>query len=112
MNKTTIDLRVIQLKAMDDFMHSVNNEELIEEWLTYGIPDEASKDDYYSIAEDDESYKECIKIFKRRRKVKLKYTVNNMFPFSVIGFSKDISYENSKEEIKNFKWDLSEVLLS
>ena len=41
MNKTTIDLRVIQLKAMDDFMHSVNNEELIDEWLTYGVPDEA-----------------------------------------------------------------------
>ena len=53
------------IKAMDDFMHSVNNEELINEWLTYGVPDEASKDDYYSIAEDDESYKECIKIFKR-----------------------------------------------
>lgn len=64
MNKTTIDLRVIQLKAMDDFMHSVNNEELIDEWLTYGVPDEASKDDYYSIAEDDELYNDCIKIFK------------------------------------------------
>lgn len=65
MNKTTIDLRVIQLKAMDDFMHSVNNEELIEEWLTYGVPDEASKDDYYSIAEDDEFYDDCVNIFKR-----------------------------------------------
>ena len=65
MNKTTIDLRVIQLKAMDDFIHSVNNEELIDEWLTYGIPDEASEDDYHSIAEDDELYNDCVKIFKR-----------------------------------------------
>ena len=65
MNKTTIDLRVIQLKAMDDFIHSVNNEELIDEWLTYGVPDEASKDDYYSIAEDDELYNDCVKIFIR-----------------------------------------------
>ena len=65
MNKTTIDLRVIQLKAMDDFMHSVNNEDLIKEWLTYGVPDEASKDDYYSIAEDDELYNDCVKIFIR-----------------------------------------------
>ena len=65
MNKTTIDLRLIQLKVMDDFMHSINNEELIDEWLTYGIPDEASKDDYYSISEDDELYNECVKIFKR-----------------------------------------------
>jgi hypothetical protein len=65
MNKITINLRVIQLKAMDDFMHSVNNEELIDEWLTYGIPDEASEDDYYSIAEDDELYNDCVKIFIR-----------------------------------------------
>lgn len=65
MNKTTIDLRVIQLKAMDDFMHSVNNEELIDEWLTYSVPDEASEDDYYGIAEDDELYNDCINIFKR-----------------------------------------------
>ena len=65
MNKTTIELRVIQLKAMDDFMHSVNNEELIDEWLTYGVPDEASNDDYYSIAEDDELYNDCVKIFIR-----------------------------------------------
>ena len=66
MNKTTIELRVIQLKAMDDFMHSVNNEEFIEEWLTYGVPDEASKDDYYSIAEDDELYNDCVKYLKGR----------------------------------------------
>lgn len=65
MNKITIDLRIIQLKAMDDFIHSVNNEELIDEWLTYGIPDEASEDDYRAIAEDDELYNGCVKIFKR-----------------------------------------------
>lgn len=65
MNKTTIDLRVIQLKAMDDFMHSINNEELIDEWLTYGIPDEASEDDCRAIAEDDELYNDCLNIFIR-----------------------------------------------
>ena len=68
MNKTTIELRVIQLKAMDDFMHSVNNEELIDEWLTYGVPDEASGDDYHAIAEDDELYNDCVKMFKRTLK--------------------------------------------
>lgn len=40
--------------------------------------------------------------------MKLKYTVNDIFPFSVIGFSKDISYENSKEEIKNFSNEISQ----
>ena len=40
--------------------------------------------------------------------MKLKYTLNDMFPFSVIGFSKDISYENSKEEIKKFLDEISQ----
>ena len=65
MGDSSIDLRVAQLKAMDGFMHSVNNEELIDEWLTYGVPDEASEDDYRFIAEDDEAYRECVGIFKR-----------------------------------------------
>ena len=65
MSNSSIDLRVAQLKAMDDFMHSVNNEELIDEWLTYGVPDEASEEDYRFIAEDDEAYRECVEIFKR-----------------------------------------------
>jgi hypothetical protein len=65
MEKGTIELRVTQLKAMDDFMRSVNNEKLIGEWLTYGVPDEAKEDDYVSIAEDDILYSTCVKIFKR-----------------------------------------------
>ncbi len=64
-SETTIKNRVEQLKAMDDFMHSVNDEELIDSWLTYGVPDEASEEDYRFIAEDDEAYKECVEIFKR-----------------------------------------------
>lgn len=44
MSETSIELRVTQLKAMDDFMHSLNNEELIDDWLTNGVPDEASKE--------------------------------------------------------------------
>lgn len=64
-SETTIKNRIEQLKAMDDFMHSVNDEELIDSWLTYGVPDEASEDDYRFIAEDDEGYMECVRIFQR-----------------------------------------------
>lgn len=64
-SETTIKNRIEQLKAMDDFMHSMNDEELIDSWLTNGVPDEASEDDYRFIAEDDESYMECVRIFQR-----------------------------------------------
>lgn len=64
-SETTIKNRIEQLKAMDAFMHSLNDEELIDSWLTYGVPDEASEDDYRFIAEDEEAYRECVMIFKR-----------------------------------------------
>lgn len=63
--ETTILSRIEQLKAMDAFMHSVNDEELIDEWLSYGVPDEAAEEDYRLIAEEDEDYRECVRIFKR-----------------------------------------------
>lgn len=44
-------LRVNQLKVMDEFIHSVN--------------DEASEDDYRFIAENDDLYMDCVRIFKR-----------------------------------------------
>ena len=64
MSEALYELRVDQLKAMDAFMHSLNNEELISLWLTNGVPDEASEDDYYEIAQDEDLYYECVQIFK------------------------------------------------
>lgn len=65
MSEALLELRITQLKAMDDFMHSLNNEELIDDWLTNGVPDDASEDDFLEIARDDELYYSCVKIFKR-----------------------------------------------
>lgn len=65
MNEALIQLRANQLKAMDDFVHSINNEELMEDWLSCGVPDEPSEEDYSYIAADDELYKTCVRIFKR-----------------------------------------------
>ncbi len=64
MREALIELRVNQLKAMDQFVHEVNDEELIDDWLKNGVPDEASEDDYEEIAADDKLYYECVKIFK------------------------------------------------
>lgn len=60
-----IELRANQLKAMDEFVHSINNDELMKDWLSCGVPDEASEEDYSYIASDDELYKICVRIFKR-----------------------------------------------
>ena len=70
MDNTTIkdakaQLRINQLKIMDEFIHSVNDEELMEDWLSYGVPDEASEDDYRFIAENDDLYMDCARIFKK-----------------------------------------------
>lgn len=70
MDNTTIkdakaQLRINQLKIMDEFIHSVNDEELMEDWLSYGVPDEASEDDYRFIAENDDLYMDCVRIFKK-----------------------------------------------
>lgn len=63
MSEALIQLRVNQLKAMDEFVHSINNEELMEDWLSCGVPDEASED-YSYIAADEDLYKTCVRIFK------------------------------------------------
>lgn len=63
-SKSTIKLRIEQLKAMDAFMRTVDDEYLLEPWLSYGVPDEANEEDYESIAADDEMYKDCVNIFK------------------------------------------------
>lgn len=65
MSDALIQLRTNQLKAMDEFVHSINNEELVEDWLSCGVPDEASEEDYSYIASDEELYKTCVRIFKR-----------------------------------------------
>ena len=65
MNEALIQLRANQLKAMDEFVHSINNEELMEDWLSCGVPDEASEEDYPYIAGDEDLYRTCVRIFKR-----------------------------------------------
>lgn len=64
MNKSLIKLRVAQLRAMDKFVRSVNDEELADSWFCAGVPDEATAEDYIFIASDDELYQDCVRIFR------------------------------------------------
>ena len=55
--------RVVLLKKMDRWLRdNINDEEIFMNWL-YLMPDEATEDDYESIAENDEDFNECTRIF-------------------------------------------------
>ena len=61
-----ISSRVKQLKAMDAFIESINDEGLIDSWLAYGgVPDEVREEQLVDIAGDKEAYAQCVSFFKR-----------------------------------------------
>lgn len=53
------------LKKMDSWLRkNISDEEIFMLWL-YSMPDEASNEDYKSIADDDENYFECMEAFAK-----------------------------------------------
>lgn len=60
-----VQRRGVVLKAMDNAVRGMNDEYAIETWLMVGVPDEASDEDYISIAEDHEEYADIVKVFAR-----------------------------------------------
>lgn len=77
MQKFTIEYgapmsRVEELRLMHETMISMNDEEAYMEWITYGVPDEPSDDDFIDIAGEDDLYEDACRefkgIFKRYRK--------------------------------------------
>ena len=52
------------LKAMDAFIDAIGDEEILETWLTYGIPDCANDSDFDYIASYDEEYADVLALFK------------------------------------------------
>lgn len=52
------------LKAMDAFIDAIGDEEILETWLTYGIPDCANDSDFDYIATYDEEYSSVLALFK------------------------------------------------
>lgn len=55
--------RKILLKKMDSWLRkNTNNEDIFMNWL-YFMPDEATEEDYESIAASDEDFNECTRMF-------------------------------------------------
>ena len=62
-NKYTKEARVTQLKAMHELMCNANDEGIYMTWITTGVPDCPTEDDFEWIAEDDQAYDECFDLF-------------------------------------------------
>ena len=62
-NAYAIKLRIKELKAMHNTMLHMNNESAYMDWIALGVPDEPNEDDFESIAESDEEFKDCTKWF-------------------------------------------------
>ena len=59
----TLQLRIKELKAMHETMLHLNNEGAYCDWIVLGVPDEPNEDDFESIAESYEEFKDCTKWF-------------------------------------------------
>lgn len=58
-----LDNRIQLLKAMNLLILALNNEDGQELWLTCGVPDGATEDDYEFIAENDDLFHGCERAF-------------------------------------------------
>ena len=64
MSKSKISYSVDLLKAMDNYIREVVDDEVVlEEWLRLGVPDGANYDDLEEIAEDEELVTSIIETF-------------------------------------------------
>lgn len=63
MNKVIIESRTAQLKAMHEVMCNANDENLYMIWISLGVPDCPTEDDFEFIAGSDETYNETVDLF-------------------------------------------------
>ena len=59
----TKEQRIELLKGMNQYIIDMGDEEIYETWFSLGVPDEATNDDYESIAEDLEQWVFICNIF-------------------------------------------------
>ena len=64
--KEIIELRVKILKEMNEYIFDkIGDEDIIDYWLLYGMPDDSEDDDFLMVAEDEESWVNVIKTFDK-----------------------------------------------
>lgn len=61
----TVKVRAEMLMAMHDAVINLGDEELYMDWVTLAVPDEPTPEDFYDIAEDENFFEECSKLFRR-----------------------------------------------
>lgn len=63
--KEIIKLRVKILKEMNEYIfNEIGDEDIIDYWLLYGMPDDSEDDDFLMVAEDEESWVNVVKTFE------------------------------------------------
>ena len=63
MHDWEVKKRITQLKEMHNRMLDEDDEDIYMEWITYGVPDEPTEDNFESIAEDNEAFEKCFELF-------------------------------------------------
>ena len=64
--KEIIELRVKILKEMNEYVfNEIGDENIIDYWLLYGMPDDSEDDDFLMVAEDEESWVNVVKTFDK-----------------------------------------------
>ena len=56
-------MRVDFLKQFTDYIETVGDEDVIDYWLTYGVPDEADDDILNEIASDEDNWLSIVTAF-------------------------------------------------
>lgn len=65
MLEVTKKFRAEQLEAMHNVMCCANDEEIYMHWVTVGVPDEPSREDFLEIAADTDEYNAIVDLFIR-----------------------------------------------
>lgn len=58
-------IRINLLKQMNEYICEMGDEEIWMDWITLGVPDEPSEDDYEFIAENDDEWNDICNLFGR-----------------------------------------------
>ena len=58
-----IVLRMNILGGMNELVAELGDEEVLENWITFGVPDAATEDELKEIAEDDDCFIDICKYF-------------------------------------------------
>lgn len=58
-------LRMNILGGMNEFVSDLSDEDILENWITFGVPDCATEDDLKAIAEDDECFADVCECFAK-----------------------------------------------